>query len=185
MSSSADGDVGRAQAGELVGLGGPVVVDGLGVRHRFQRGDDELGSETSDVTRMTEALEMPLQLVDHDAVEVGQTLDERLRTADACHSSSWSRSVSFQSIAASTSSRLQLLDVRLLGPQPLRQHLDERSDLVEMPIGQRDEQRILVREVLIQRTDRDLGSGSHVVRCRGVVPALVEMRAASPRRMRA
>ena len=173
MSPSADGDVGGAQAGELVCLGSSVVVDRLGVRHCLQRGDDQLSPESGDVVWMTEALEMPLQLVDHEAVELGEALDERSRPRGAPQQLVEPIGVVPEHCSVDERSA-QLLDVRFLGSQPLRQHLDERSDLVEMSIGQRDEQRILVREVLVQRSDRDLGGFGHLVRRRRVVPALVE-----------
>jgi hypothetical protein len=122
---------------------------------------------------MTEALEMPLQLVDHEAVELGEALDERSRPRGAPEQLVEPIGVVPEHRGIDERSA-QLLDVRFLGSQPLRQHLDERSDLVEMSIGQRDEQRILVREVLVQRSDRDLGGFGHLVRRRRVVPALVE-----------
>ncbi len=173
LARSADGDVRGAEAGELVGLGGSAVVDRLGVSNGLQRGDDELGPESSDVAWMTEALEVPPQLVDHEAVEIGQALDERLRSWGAPQQLVESIGVVPEHRCVDKSST-QLLDARLLGPQPVRQLGHERSDLIEVPIRECDEQRVLVREVLVQRSDRDMGSVGNIVRRRRVVPALVE-----------
>lgn len=60
------------------------------------------------------------------------------------------------------------------GVQPAQQIRESGGRCLDVPLGECDQQRVLVREVLIERTHRDLGLVGDVVRSGPAISLLVE-----------
>ena len=166
--ASGCGHVDRCEADEFVDLIGLVDVRFEVVNSGVDRCDEDAGSKGRTCGGVSESAEMRSDVGDQCGVEPGQTLDE-------CCGARCAPKQVVQSSGAIEICDLQderpteLVSRRSLISEPLGERDESGFGFVEVLLGQAHEQRVLVREVLIERSDRDASSLGDVIGGRVVV----------------